>query len=167
MLKPVVIIVCMGLIIYCIRRLMAPARPDLKHSLRILGLLIAATGGLLAITGKLHILGVLLAGLIPVFRTLAPWVLRALPGLLRHWHRRQQPNQTSSTHQRNPHNTTATAMSTAEAYEILDLKPGASKEEIIQRHKQLMQKNHPDRGGSDYLASKINLAKKVLLATLE
>ena len=58
-------------------------------------------------------------------------------------------------------------MSTAEAYEILDLKPGASKEEIIQRHKQLMQKNHPDRGGSDYLASKINLAKKVLLATLE
>jgi DnaJ-domain-containing protein 1 len=54
-------------------------------------------------------------------------------------------------------------MTADEAYAILGLKPGASPDEIRAAHHRLMKQLHPDHGGTDYLATKINRARDVLL----
>ena len=54
-------------------------------------------------------------------------------------------------------------VSVDEAYAILGLKPGADEEAIRAAHHRLMKQVHPDHGGTDYLATKINRARDVLL----
>ncbi|MBT3553903.1 MAG: DnaJ domain-containing protein [Rhodospirillaceae bacterium] len=56
-------------------------------------------------------------------------------------------------------------MTREEAYDILGLEAGASDEDIKTAHHELMSKIHPDKGGSTYLATKINQAKDFLLGT--
>ncbi len=58
------------------------------------------------------------------------------------------------------------AMDRVEAYQILGLQPGASREDIQAAYRRLIQRVHPDHGGSSYLAARLNQARNVLLGVV-
>ena len=61
------------------------------------------------------------------------------------------------------HRQTNGAMNEEEARNLLGLARGASAGEIKASHRRLIKKVHPDHGGTDYVAHKINEAKDLLL----
>ncbi len=115
----------------------------------------------LGVTGRLNWFFALAGVAIAFMLRLMPVILRYAPQLHKLWSHFTSAKQNASQRQ-SPARPTGN-MSIEEAYEVLGLKIGASEQEIIAAHRKLMQKIHPDRGGSDYLAAKINLAKKILL----
>ena len=116
--------------------------------------------GFLAITGRLNFINAAITGAVALLPK-AVLLARYIP-ILNHFRKQA----TNSDHQQNQHSQQSpsqTAMSPKQACEILGIDPDASKEEITMAHKRMMQKVHPDRGGSDYLAAQINQAKDTLL----
>lgn len=58
-------------------------------------------------------------------------------------------------------------MTLEEAWDTLGLTPGSSKDDITHAHRKLMSRLHPDKGGSTFLATRVNQAKDRLLAELK
>lgn len=114
----------------------------------------------LAATGRLNHIFALVGILVAFVLRILPTVLRNAPQLQQLWQAFNKKTQSSGA---NSSGALSGEMSKKEAYDVLGLSPSASRKEIIMAHRKLIQKMHPDRGGSDYLAVKINLAKKVLI----
>ena len=84
--------------------------------------------------------------------------------LLEAWLDRNKPNWHDSwSGERKAQSSGTGAMTREEALAVLGLQSKATLQEIKDAHRRLMKDFHPDRGGSDYLAAKINQAKDILL----
>ncbi|MFV2004978.1 MAG: molecular chaperone DnaJ [Gammaproteobacteria bacterium] len=123
--------------------------------------------GALAVTGHLNVITAAIAGGIALLPKLLQFA-RYLPLINRLYQQRgQQPGQQNAQQQNGQRSQSPRgkkSMSAEEAMEVLALKPGYTKEDVIQAHRRMMQKVHPDRGGSDYLAAQINAARDTLLS---
>ncbi len=120
---------------------------------------------LLVVTGRMHWVGAALGALLPFLRGAFGVLMQVLPLWLK---RKQQPNPEQSTTAPPP----TAPLPLHEALEVLGLKGDIhsgeiSSEMVVDAHRRLIQKLHPDRGGNDYLAAKINQARDTLLQALE
>lgn len=220
-----------------------PAKRQRVAVIKVVTTLVIMALVYLAVTGRLHWLGVLIAGVLPFMRRLLPLAIRFLPFLKNLYDKRQTAQHSAGNHsevqtaiikmtldhdsgvmygtvlhgplegrelgdlgeqefiqlltycrqndaesarlleayldkrfgdswreddpgdqsQQAGGSDSSGSMNRDEAYSILGLEPDADEKAIIDAHRRLMQKVHPDRGGSDYLAAKINQAKDLLL----
>lgn len=163
MIRIVLVLLLVAIAFYALRSLQTAAPEKLARYSKIL--FYTLLGGafiFLAATGHLNWLFALLGVLVAFAARMLPILMRYAPYLHRIWLDYMQAKN-YSTGQQSGRASPKTGMTKTEAYEVLGLKPNASQEDIIAAHRKLMQKIHPDRGGSDYLAAQINLAKKILL----
>lgn len=128
-----------------------------KRLLWKMGLWGAGAGLLLLVaTGRAHWIFAIIGALLPLAKTAIGLGLQFFPL----WKQKQQ---TAG----NP--PSVGPMSVREAMDTLGLKgdeQALTREQIVSAHRKLMQKLHPDRGGNDFLAAKVNEAKELLIKRL-
>ena len=59
------------------------------------------------------------------------------------------------------------AMTMREASLILGVRESAEEPKILAAHRKMMANNHPDLGGSTYLATKVNEAKEMMVKNMQ
>jgi len=122
----------------------------------------------LVLAGKAHWLMGILAGLLALLGRAAQFaqyvpMFKKFMGAAQSGEAQANSGGSSTNSQGSSSLQTKPELSRQDAAEILGVDPNASDDDIKAAHKRLMQKLHPDRGGSDALAKQINLAKDVLL----
>ena len=151
-------------------RLLWTKRKDLKFkgTVPLMSLILIAGLILLTVTGRLHWIIAAITAALPFLRAGTIMLVKllgfrslCLPFLRKIYnYASSQHRDSSKTHTFNQPN--HSSLSREEALEILGLSGNPEKDEIIMAHRKLIKKIHPDRGGSTYLAQKINEAKRVL-----
>ena len=158
-------IVALVAFVVLVRLYWASAKPSTATGIvTLLALLLVAGLGVLAATGRLHWLAAVGAALLPFLRR-SLTLLRYLPFLGRLYARYRQQNRQQSGGRKQAGGTRPGVgdMTREQALAVLGLKANPTRAEIIEAHRHLMGKIHPDKGGSTYLAQQLNEAKQVLL----
>ncbi len=122
-------------------------------------LALVAALAVLAATGRLHWLAAAAAALLPFLRRSAGLMVRFFPTLGRAFMAFRQRRAGAGSAGR----PAAGAMTRQEALSVLGLGANATEQEVIDAHRRLMARNHPDKGGSTFIAQQLNEAKRVLI----
>lgn len=144
-------------------RRVGSSQPDQLRKLirKVAGAAIGLAGALLTVRGASNVglplvmLGLGLFGETTLFPKGFPWPGGAHP-----------PGGPAGSQQQRPPPPRGATMSRAEAFDVLGLKGRISADDVNAAYRRLMKDYHPDRGGSDYLAAKINEARQILLHEL-
>lgn len=155
----------------------SPPERRRKLLLQYVLIALAVAAVLLAVTGRLHWVGAAVAVVLPLLNRLwrtfgrhLPWIA---PLIAKHAQARAEKEKAKRSNGEGPKADSQAQrpqepqLTVAEARKILSVSAHASRDEIIGAHRKLIQKFHPDRGGNDYLASRINAAKALLLKQLD
>jgi hypothetical protein len=149
------IIIAVGAVFLGMRHLVLSA-PDPLTRQRRRNWMLAGVGSVLVLLAlnRSGMLAPLLGGLLILLVRLVPLIPQFLKTILA-----ERGNKAGGTESA----ATSATMTDTEALEILGLEAGCSRQAVLDAHRRLIHKLHPDRGGSDYLAAKINQARDILL----
>lgn len=107
-------------------------------------------------TGRLHWLSAAFTAAVPFLRRVTS-LLRFAPSLYKLFGRLPPKPAAAAS---------ASTLTVEQARAMLEVPPTASKPDIVAAHRRLMVRNHPDRGGSNYIAAQLNNARDLLLEQL-
>ncbi len=126
---------------------------------------VAVLGIALAATGRLNWIFAAIGAALPAIWRVAsllrflPWIRRLLGGASAAGASTTRSGASDNT----PAGRKEGPMTRAEAADMLGVPVDAERDEIVAAHRRLIQKLHPDRGGTDYLAARLNEARDRLL----
>lgn len=167
MIQLLLLLISIALLLIAVAKIRRLPNPQKKWLLIQIGIGICGISLLfILMTGRIHWLGIVIGALIPILKA---FLVKPGKGSESQPHSETTAEIKPDHHDQPP--ATQPSMAIKEALNVLGLEGDLTTGEItaelvIDTHRKLIQKFHPDRGGNDYLAAKINQAKDVLLEAL-